>query len=405
MSFNAFLRAGGSFTPHCEWVHELDITLPSAFPHPCQISRLSDTIVALTGLRTLTIRNPEVIFNQVPSFRRVFEGLKTLSDLTIVGAGPESIKLLQNSRSYLQSVRILEPVWRFPMATALGGSSASTACEELVAYNCHVPPLSDNATVIPTLRRLHIPKFCIEADHRAGFMSIAPNLQVLDVGTEYSKLPWSHELARHRHINKTATIDFQLQVSSSQRPNAWTELELVRGGLIDLLVFANTCPVAALELVGEPIAGTTLQWLIPEVILDYQPRIVRFSLAGPELDMRAFVPERERLDTVEGVYVRIVLTSVPTAAEWAECKVSHCFFLGLLRMRASKLSPPPMFTFSSTHSLSSHTALRNAECSAWSSRRSAQPSATFWRGRTARRLRARLSLARSASLSSAFPPL
>ncbi|KAI1789451.1 hypothetical protein LXA43DRAFT_1154271, partial [Ganoderma leucocontextum] len=323
LSFLAFLRTGGSLTSHCDKVVDLDITIPASFPS-IQISRLRDTLVALTELRSLTIRNPEVVFATAVVLRRAFEGLRNLEVLTLVGAGCESFKLLPSSRSSIPSIRVLDPIWRFPMAEALVGRES---CKDLVAHNCYVPPVphpqDTRATTFPELRRLHIPRYSLEPGNCiAGLMVIVPDLRVLDVGTDYSSRTWSEEAFDRRHRNKTATMDVQLDAHNGRRPPVWPGLELVRGGLVDLLMFGNSCRAIALELIGQPIATPALQRLIPVVVADHAPRILRLSLSGPQFDMGVFVAERLQMRSVHCLHVRIVLTSVPTEAEWTACELT-----------------------------------------------------------------------------------
>ncbi len=340
VSFNAFIRENGSFIPHCQQVHDLDITLSSSFPS-AHLQRLKDILDTLTGLRSLTIRNLEVVLSQSFSFRRVLEGIKHLEVFSIETVGPTTVKFLRTSRAKFQSIRVLDPIWRFP-ADALAGFE----CEDLFAYDCQVPPAptpSHYSFVLPELSRLHIPRFFLESGvgHRAGFMYLAPNLSVLDVGTEYSARPWTDELLAHPRDNKAATVRFQIAVAEHQRQPVWTQLDVVRGGLVDLLLFGNTCRADALELVGAPVADPALQWFIPQVVLDNEPRILRFSLAGPEFEMGGFVAQPVCLASVESLHVKVVLTS---EAEWTACEVSprphpsRCFWATSLRALAPMLT-------------------------------------------------------------------
>ncbi|PIL27855.1 hypothetical protein GSI_11009 [Ganoderma sinense ZZ0214-1] len=325
VSFNAFIRQNDTFIPEVVQLKSLDITLSTKFSTD-HYKRLKDTLEALTGLQSLTLRNLEVVLAHNYSFRRVLEGLKRLDVLTLESVGPTAVKFLRDSRTTARTVRILDPIWRFP-ADAL----ATFACEALAAPSCHVPPAPDPphldaSPVLPALRRLHVPQFFLEpgVGHRAGFMHLAPSLRELDVGTAYSESAargrgWTAELAAQRTENKRATAQFQLDVERGRRAKAWTKLDVVRGGLVDLLVFGNSTCIDALEIVGEPIADPALQRLVPYVVFDHEPRVLRFSLGGPRFDMRGFERQQAWMETVQTLYVRVVVTTRCELA-WVDCQ-------------------------------------------------------------------------------------
>ena len=326
LSFNAFIREKDSFVPHCDQLQDLDITLSPQFPCT-HVKHLKETLEALTGLRSLTVRNLEFTLSRSLSVRRIFDGIKHLDVFTLETVGHTTFKFLRESqhRFHFRAIRILDPVWMVP-ADAFDGFG----CEDLVAYNCRAPPAPDlgykQLFELPELRRLHVPHFLLEPDlgQRAGFMCLAPNLRTLDVGTAYAAQPPTTipDLLAHRRCNKAATIQFQIDAAAGRRAPVWTKLELVRGGLVDLFMFGNTCRVGVLELVGEPVADPDLQGIIPHVVLDHEPRVLRFSLSGPHFNVGGFVANADMLDTVESLYVRVVLTS---EAEWETCEVSRRF--------------------------------------------------------------------------------
>ncbi|KAM5541813.1 hypothetical protein V8D89_004542 [Ganoderma adspersum] len=344
LSFNAFIRENDSFVPHCDRLRDLDITLSPQFPCT-HVKHLKETLEALTGLRSLTVRNLEFTLSRSLSVRRIFDGIKHLDVFTLETVGHTTLKFLRESRYrfHFRAIHILDPVWMVP-ADALDGFG----CEDLVAHNCRAPPAPEpgrQSFEFAELRRLHVPRFFLEPGigQRAGFMYLAPNLRALDVGAVYAAQPPTtttiQELLAHRHCNKAATIKFQLDVAAERRKPVWTELELVRGGLVDLFMFGNTCRAGVLELVGGPVVDPGLQWLIPHVVLDHEPRVLRFSIAGPEFHMGGFVANPDMLDTVESLYVRVVLTS---EAEWAACEAAlsdllYCF--GYCRVLCVELAP------------------------------------------------------------------
>ena len=313
-SFARFVRytSTSASKPRISFLHSLEISLPTTKLR--RVARGLQRILARAkNLKHLTLIRLEPALVADEQHARVLRALtrpQSLRSLTIRRAGLWTVELLKAITSPLERLSITECCTSISITSALDGF---LDMRDLTIERCVVPSResddddddNDNDSdpeiaEFPLVDRLVVPESVADSD--ADFMEAFPNLRFLDVGTVVTKCEgWSPE---HRFIRST-NINSKLELlknpgldEDGNMRTYWKTLESVRGGILDLALFGNVSTVRELEIVGQISQGFKL---IPAVVGDHSPQILRLSVGDKEDDEEddEDVDEAEDEDTNE----------------------------------------------------------------------------------------------------------
>lgn len=136
--------------------------------------------------------------------------------------------------------------------------------------------------VFTRVTRLEIPNLPGDAtgdEYRIMF----PAIRHLDLGDRYHN--WCGKDRRCREQSKFTTRRLDNEIQKNGVTDSWRDLQLVRGGLLNLALFGNTCTTRILEIVGAIEAD---QGLIAEVVDDHSPTVLRLCIQAPFKITREF---------------------------------------------------------------------------------------------------------------------
>ena len=153
----------------------------------------------------------------------------------------------------------------------------------------------------------------------ASIMEIIPNLRILDVGAGWTVqsgwLPPSDIIdcaKERRSISKMDSREMSKDFTAARTtPPRWQNLELVRGGLWDLVWFGNTCRCKTLEItmvIPEYIVDQH-RWL-SVVVGDHAPEVLRFPLFVP-FKVAHFRAATRRFSSIKSLYLCIKPVKTP----------------------------------------------------------------------------------------------
>ena len=344
------LQGKSKTSTHQEWKSEAEITgfalfraheAPLVVSLTVEFSSLDDewtrpiarAISHLTALQDLTLRKPEPWMEARPEILDAFIALKSIKRLRVTGAAAGSMELVTRTESRLEYLHVergrsSEPFY----ASIVLQKHRHTLRELYVTPGCMTIPEDDDSDneekmdvdqasrldrgvaneetfpkdgVMSQVTHLHIPG-CSLAE-LSGFMEGFPNVKFLDVGAVMKR--FDEELEIWRIDNKIATRCLAANTERVKNPSRrpWRNLNVVRGGLIELYTMGNTCSVDILEVLG-PI-GEYAE-LLAHVIEDHCPRVLRVSFEVPlRADDVVNPAERDRLASIQAMTVKLLVKS------------------------------------------------------------------------------------------------
>lgn len=314
----------------------LDVKLP--VDHSME-ANMAHAIRSLTALRELSLVEPEPCFQAHPTILAAFASLRNIEHMRVTGSHRGTVHLLRRMESSLLTLdidQLIDPEYCFTITTALSrhretlqtlfvhpgcrvwpdegdgeeyeysldrGLCAGTAIlgsddheenvvpsilpaagsgqhgcdaersQSLVAPAVPAEEFPEDGN-LPSLTHLRI-SGCAEVSG-VEFFKLCPNLDILEVGAMETRL--LPEIQYWREDNKAKTLQYCSPLQDGKWPE-WSNLKVVRGGVIDLYAMGHTCRTDVLEVIGS--VTEEQREALDTVIEDHRPRVLDVAFEAP----------------------------------------------------------------------------------------------------------------------------
>nr|VWP01245.1 Serine/threonine-protein phosphatase 2B catalytic subunit A1 (EC (Calcineurin A1) [Ganoderma boninense] len=309
-------------------LHTLAIALATV--EPVGIWNLAILLANVPRLTSLTLYDPEEVLCRHPSLYDAFRRLRTLKTFQVHDAQVMAFKLVSEVASALEYVTIkprhLHNTSRSLMLEVALGPHKYSLTHVGVTFANGLP--GPHPVVFENVRELVV-AVCI-CPGASYYMEAFPKAIYLHVGTSITmatKRDAFMERIRSQNLEAVRASHGGLVDPG----DCWPSLKRVRGGLLDLYIFGNSCSVATLLIEGT----IKSDWAcVPVVVKSHHPAILRLSVT-PSLPVDLWEKDWRMMCSVNYLVLQFVvddqvdLESLTDTAIRAVGSFVHCKYVFL----------------------------------------------------------------------------